>query len=173
MRAIDYFDKGAQAYADRTAIIDGDFRYSYRELKDASERIAGAMSAAGLQPESPVALYSPNDARVLFCMLGLLRAGGVWVPINYRNAADANIEYLNYIEASWLFYHSSFRDSVREIKSRVPSLRHCICIDAECDGDESLERFMRRGSARQIPDLAAPTENPNTLRVLSPLAAPP
>ena len=80
------------------------------------------MSAAGIQPESPVAIYSPNDARVLFCMLGLLRAGGVWVPINYRNAADANIEYLNYVEASWLFYHSSFRDSVREIKSRVPSL---------------------------------------------------
>src|ERR1700721_3806198 len=160
MRAIDYFDKGAQAYADRTAIIDGDSRYSYRELKDASERIAGAMSAAGLQPESPVALYSPNDARVLFCMLGLLRAGGVWVPINYRNATDGNIQYLNYVEASWLFYHSSFLDSVREIKSRVPSLRHCICIDAECDGDESLERFMRRGGARQRRGLEAPAGIP-------------
>ena len=42
MRAIDYFDKGAEAYADRTAIIDGESRYSYRELKDASESIAGA-----------------------------------------------------------------------------------------------------------------------------------
>jgi acyl-CoA synthetase (AMP-forming)/AMP-acid ligase II len=156
MRAIDYFDKGAEAYADRTAIIDGDSRFSYRELKTASESIAGAMSAAGIQPESPVAIYSPNDARVLFCMLGLLRAGGVWVPINYRNAADANIEYLNYVEASWLFYHSSFRDSVREIKSRVPSLLHCICIDAGCDGDESLEAFMRRGSTCDVPDRERP-----------------
>jgi fatty-acyl-CoA synthase len=168
MRAIDYFDKGAEAYADRTAIIDGESRYSYRELKAASESIAGAMSAAGIQPESPVAIYSPNDARVLFCMLGLLRAGGVWVPINYRNAADANIEYLNYVEASWLFYHSSFRDSVREIKSRVPSLRHCICIDAECDGDESLEAFMRRGSARDVPDFANAHGNPDDLMGLVP-----
>ena len=168
MRAIDYFDKGAEAYADRTAIIDGDSSYSYRQLKAASESIAGAMSAAGIQPESPVAIYSPNDARVLFCMLGLLRAGGVWVPINYRNAADATIEYLNYVEASWLFYHSSFRDSVREIKSRVPSLRHCVCIDAECDGDESLERFMRRGSARHIPDLADAHGNPDDLMGLVP-----
>ena len=92
MRAIDYFDKGAEGYADRTAIIDGDSRYSYRDLKSASDRIAGAMLAAGIRPEAPVAIYSPNDARVLFCMLGLLRVGGVWVPINYRNAADSNIE---------------------------------------------------------------------------------
>src|SRR6201993_1167372 len=154
MRAIDYFDKGAEAFADRTAIIDGDSRCSYRELKGASERIAGAMLAAGVRPEAPGAVSSPHHARVLFCMLGLLRVGGVWVPINYRNAADANIEYLNYVEASCLFYHSSFRDSVREIRSRVPSLRHCICIDAECDGDESLQRFMRRASACQIPDSA-------------------
>ena len=100
MRAIDYFDKEAETYADRIAIIDGDSRYSYRELKRASERIAVAMSADGIEPEAPVAIYSPNDARVLFCMLGLLRAGGVWVPINYRNAPDANIEYLKYVEAS-------------------------------------------------------------------------
>ena len=152
MRAIDYFDKGAESYADRTAIIDGDFRCSYRELKDASEGIARGMWATGIQPEDRVAIYSPNDARVLYCMLGLLRAGGVWVPINYRNASEANIEYLNYVDASWLFYHSAFRDSVLEIKRRVPSLRHCVCIDAECDRDKSLAAFMTEGSAASAAD---------------------
>jgi fatty-acyl-CoA synthase len=168
MRAIDYFDKGAEAYANRIAIIDGDSRYTYRELKDASERIAGAMSAGGIEPKAPVAIYSPNDGRVLFCMLGLLRAGGVWVPINYRNATDANIEYLNYVEASWLFYHSSFRDSVREIRNRVPSLQNCVCIDTECDGDESLERFTRRGPAKEIHDSADAYGNPDDLMGLVP-----
>src|SRR5271154_5442213 len=158
MRAIDYFDKGAETYADRIAIIDGTTRVSYSELKDASEKIARAMSVAGVRSDGQIgaraAIYSPNDARVLFCMLGLLRAGAVWVPINSRNAAAANIDYLNYVEASWLFYHSSFRDSVREIKNRVPSLRHCVCIDAECDADESLAEFMRRGSPCDVPDSA-------------------
>ena len=168
MRAIDYFDKGAETYADRTAIIDGERRYSYHELKEASEKIAGAMWAGGIEPEAPVAIYSPNDARVLFCMLGLLRAGGVWVPINYRNAADANIEYMKYVEASWLFYHSSFRDSVREMKSRVPSLRHCVCIDRACDGDESLEEFMSRTPADDVQGAANPYGNPDDLMGLVP-----
>jgi fatty-acyl-CoA synthase len=168
MRAIDYFDKGAEAYADRTAVIDGDFRCTYRELKDASDAIARGMWAAGIQPEERVAIYSPNDARVLYCMLGLLRAGGVWVPINYRNASEANIEYLNYVEASWLFYHSSFRESVVEIKRRVPTLRHCVCIDAKCDGDKSLAAFMSEGEGGREADSSNPFGNPDDLMGLVP-----
>ena len=33
-------------------------------------------------------------------MLGIMRSGGVWVPVNHRNAIDANIEYMNYAEVS-------------------------------------------------------------------------
>src|SRR5712692_9509456 len=117
MRAIDYFDKGAEAFPDRIAIIDRATQYSYREAQEASRRIARAMWSAGLRGEERVAILSPNDARVLLCMLGLMRAGGVWVPLNYRNALDANVQYLNYSETSWLFYHRNSQEQVREIKA--------------------------------------------------------
>jgi fatty-acyl-CoA synthase len=146
MRAIDYFEKGADAFPERCAIVDGEARYSYQDLRARTHRIAAAMWASGLRAEERVAIYSPNDARVLFCMLGLLRAGAVWVPINYRNAIDANVEYLNYVETAWLFYHSKFRDTVEEIRRRVPSLRNLVCIDMSCGEDPSLEEFMGRGS---------------------------
>jgi fatty-acyl-CoA synthase len=146
MRAIDYFDKQAEAIPDRTAIIDGGARYSYADVRNASEQIARAMCAAGLRGEQPVAIYSINDARVLLCMLGLMRAGAVWVPINYRNALDANVEYLNYVKTSWLFYHSSYRDRVPELQARVPTLTHLICIDVEDGKNPSLDEFMQGGA---------------------------
>ena len=149
MRAIDYFDKGAEAFPDRIAIIDRDTRYSYRETQQASHRIARAMWSAGLRGEQRVAIFSPNDARILLCMLGLMRAGGVWVPVNHRNALDANVQFLNYSGTSWLFYHSAFHDQVRKMKALVPSLRNYVCIDAENDGDPSLESFMNRGADGQ------------------------
>src|SRR5271169_5563732 len=152
MRAIDYFDKQAEAIPDRTAIVDGSVRYSYADVRSASERIARSMWAAGLRGEQPVAIYSINDARVLLCMLGLMRAGAVWVPINYRNAPDANIEYLNYVKTSWLFYHSSYRDRVPELQARVPTLQHLICIDAEDGKNPSLEKFMQRGTTANADD---------------------
>ena len=149
MRAIDYFDKGAEEFPHRIAIIDRTTQYSYLEAQKASWRIAKAMWAAGLRGEERVAIFSPNDARILLCMLGLMRAGGVWVPINYRNALDANVQYLNYSQTSRLFYHSSFQEQVRQIKSLVPALRHFVCIDAEIEGDPSLESFMQKGEGAE------------------------
>ena len=145
MRAIDYFDKGAEAHPERIAIVDGETNYTYRQLQHATRRIARAMRANGLQGEKPAAIYSHNDARVLSVMLGILRAGAAWVPINYRNAIEANIQYMNYVEAGWLFYHSAFRDQAAEIRKQVPSLRHAVCLNADDGPHESLARLMERG----------------------------
>src|SRR5574340_18844 len=159
MRAIDYFDKGAEAFPDRIAIIDRTNQYSYREAQEASHKIARAMQAGGLSDEERVAIFSPNDGRILLCMLGLMRAGGVWVPVNHRNALDANVQFLKYSETSWLFYHSSFQEQVRQMKTQVPFLKHFICLDAEIDGDLSLESFQKLGAEGEEADWGDPRGN--------------
>ena len=168
MRAIDYFDKGAEANPDRTAIVADDGSWSYREMQAATEEIASALCASGLRDQEPAGIYSHNDARVLFCMMGILRSGAVWVPINYRNAIDANVEYMNYVEMAWLFYHSQFRDTVLEIKQRVPSLRGIICLDQDDGKHPSLQNFMRRGSVAAVPDWGDAYGNPDRLAGLVP-----
>ncbi len=168
MRAIDYFDKGADANPDRTAIIDGSARFSYRQTRAITQRIARAMWAGGLRGEQCAAIYSHNDARVLFCMLGMMRAGAVWVPINYRNAVDANVEYMNYVETAWLFYHSDFKESVEEIRLRVPSLHHLICIDREDGSNPSLDTFMGEGAGADEIEWADPYGNLDRLVGLVP-----
>jgi len=168
VRSIDYFDKAAEAFPDRVALIDGDTRFTYRELRLASERLARAMIAVGLRDEERVAIYSPNDARVLFCMVAIMRAGGAWVPINYRNAIDANIQFMNYAETRWLFYHSSFREQAQMMQSQVPALQHFICIDAEDGKNPSLAQFMERGAQADVPDWADARGNPGRLVGLVP-----
>ena len=90
MRAIDYFDKGAEAFPDRVAIVDHATQYSYRQAQEASHKIARALWAGGLVGEEPAAILSVNDPRVLLCMLGIMRSGGVWVTMNPRHALDAS-----------------------------------------------------------------------------------
>ena len=152
MRAIDYFDKSADLHPERIAIREGDARYSYGETRAFSERIARGMWASGAEREQRAAIYSQNHAAVLFCMLGILRAGAAWVPINFRNAADANVEFLNYSETTWLFYHSRFREQVEDLRRRVPTLRHLICIDGPDGEHPSLVDFMERGAASGVND---------------------
>jgi acyl-CoA synthetase (AMP-forming)/AMP-acid ligase II len=154
MRAIEYFDKSADLYPDRIAILDGGARDCYAETRSFSERIARGMRAGGVEREQRAAIYSHNHAAVLFCMLGILRAGAAWVPINFRNAVDANVEFLNYSETAWLFYHSRFREQVEEIRKRVPSLQHLICIDAHDGEHPSLASFMEMENPCSDPDWA-------------------
>jgi fatty-acyl-CoA synthase len=168
MRAIDYFDKAAEEYSDRTALIDGSLHYSYAQLRDATNALARAMRGAGLKDEDRAAIFSVNDARVLVCMLAIMRSGGAWVPINHRNAIDANVEFMKYAEVRWLFYHSSFRDQVEQIRRLVPSVDHFICIDAAAQGDPSLDGFMARSDSGDIADWGDPLGNPDRLVGLVP-----
>ena len=168
MRAIDYFDKGAERNLERTAMVTADASWSYQEMRTATEDIARALWASGLNGEEPAGIYSHNDARVLFCMLGIMRAGAVWVPINYRNALDANVEYMNYVEMAWLFYHSEFRDGVLEIQRRVPSLRGIVCLDRDDDGHPSLQAFMKGAAGATVPDWGDAYGNPDRLAGLVP-----
>ena len=170
MRAIDYFDKAAEEHPERIALIDGSLHYTYAQLRGATEALAKAMRAAGLQGKDRAAIYSVNDARVLICMLAIMRSGGAWVPINHRNAIEANVEFMRYAEVRWLFYHSSFREQAEQIRALVPSLDHLICIDAAAEqGDSSLEAFLaREKAADEMPDWGDPLGNADRLVGLVP-----
>ena len=159
VRNIDYFDKSAELHPDRDAFVDGEARHSYAEVRAASHELARAMWGAGLKPQEPAAMLSPNHASVLLVLLGLWRARAVWIPVNTRNALDANIAYLTYVGAVWLFYHSSHAEDAAAIKAAVPTLRHLICLDGEDQGHPSLEGFMRSGQDTPEPDWGDPFGN--------------
>ena len=122
------------------------------------------MLAQGLKHQEPAAIYSPNQASVLISLLGLWRAGAVWVPVNTRNALDANIAYLNYVRAGWLFYHSSHASDVQEIKAQVPSVSRLICLDRPDGGHPSLDDLLALGGAETDSlDWGDPVGNPDEL----------
>ncbi len=166
MRSIDYFDKQVGLAPDRPILISDEARYSYGEMHRLTHRLAGAMRADGLAHQEPVAVMSPNHGMVLAAMLGLWRAGAVWIPVNTRNALDVNIAYLNYVRAGWLFYHSSLADDARRVQREVPSIRRLICLDAR-DGDApSLADYMLPEDAPEVPDLGDPIGNPDELTAI-------
>jgi len=148
MRPIDYFDMAAELNERETALIDQDVRVSFGELRRQSEQIASALSE--LAPAGKpfgVALYSPNDYRVMATMVGTMRAGAVLAPIHARNTIDVNIDVLTRIKPKCLIYHSSVVGDVRAMKAQLPSVEAWICLDAAMNEDRSLEDFAASGRA--------------------------
>jgi long-chain acyl-CoA synthetase len=55
---------------------------TYRQLDQASDKLAASLGVAGVKPGDPVALQLPNIPQFLISYFGILKAGGVVVPLN-------------------------------------------------------------------------------------------
>ena len=72
----------ARSAPDRpVAVYDGG-QLTYAELDQMSDRLAAALAAAGIKPGDRVALQLPNIPQFLISYFGILKAGGVVVPLN-------------------------------------------------------------------------------------------
>ena len=72
----------AHSSPDRPVAVFTGGQLTYRELDEASDRLAASLTAAGIRPGDPVALQLPNVPQFLISYFGILKAGGVVVPLN-------------------------------------------------------------------------------------------
>jgi acyl-CoA synthetase (AMP-forming)/AMP-acid ligase II len=138
MRIIDFFDQGVRYHADNVAFIDGDERLTYAEADSQSRRIAAALHVRGFGKGTHIGVYSPNANIAFLALLGLMRAEGIWLPINPRNSVDTNVDLSTRFDMEVLFYHSAFADQAKEIAEAVPGIKETICLD---ELDAWLEGF--------------------------------
>ncbi|MGW5382596.1 non-ribosomal peptide synthetase [Nocardia sp. NPDC003963] len=65
---------------------------TYRELADRALAIAGALREAGIRPGDAVAIQLPKGPDQIVATVGVLAAGGVYVPIGYDQPAARRSE---------------------------------------------------------------------------------
>ena len=70
----------AQSSPDRPVAVFTGGRLTYRQLDEASDRVAATLTAAGIRPGDPVALQVPHIPQFLISYFGSLKAGAVVVP---------------------------------------------------------------------------------------------
>ncbi|QKV96199.1 AMP-binding protein [Streptomyces sp. NA02950] len=78
---------------DHIALRGGADQWTYRQLRDASARYAGALAAEGLSPGDRVLLVAPSVPEFVVAYLGIQAAGCVAVPINTMSTR-AEAEYV-------------------------------------------------------------------------------
>ena len=78
---------------DREALVDGELRWTWRELGRHVDQATAAYLAAGIEPGDRVAIWAPNGAEWVVALFGLHAAGAVLVPLNtrYKGAEAADI----------------------------------------------------------------------------------
>lgn len=80
--------RSAARFRDKTAIIDGETRWSFRELDAIVSSVAAGLAQRGVAKGDRVALLSRNSAEFAAIAWGTARLGAILVPINFMLTAD-------------------------------------------------------------------------------------
>src|SRR3954452_20005077 len=95
-----FLHRSATIHPDRVAVVYGDARRTYAELRERVNRLASALRSRGLEHHGRVAALCPNVPELLELHHAVPAAGGVLVAINVRLSAR---------EAGYILEHSGSR----------------------------------------------------------------
>jgi pyochelin synthetase len=97
----------------KTAVISPDSALSYRELHTLATRIARRLQDNGTRPGDLVAVTVPKDPQQVAAVMGVLTAGGAYVPMDPAWPRERLQHLLNATSARVLLISAAQRDSFR------------------------------------------------------------
>src|SRR5438093_8159022 len=92
----------AQSRPDAVAIVDGAQRMTYRDLDAQSDGLAGMLRRIGCKQGERVALVMPKSADAIVAVLGILKAGCTYTPIDHTSPAARVAKILDRLDTRWL-----------------------------------------------------------------------
>lgn len=114
-----FLDRAAKIFSERTAIVDGRRRFTYREFGDRSHRLAGLLRDAGAQRGDRIAALCTNSHIMLEMHNGVPMAGCALVPMNIRLSARELAYILENSGARILIATHEFADVARGLSSET------------------------------------------------------
>ena len=98
-------------------------RETYRQIKDLSDRFAVALRRLGVQKGDRVALLLPNTPQFIIAYYGILKAGGVIVPLNPLYTERELTFHLSDSGAETLVTIPMFLEKVAALEGKTPLRR--------------------------------------------------
>jgi acyl-CoA synthetase (AMP-forming)/AMP-acid ligase II len=122
---LSFLERSAAAFPDRVAVVDGERRLTWADLRERVRRLAAALQATGIRAGDRVAFLAPNVTELLEAHFGVPAAGAVLVAINTRLTAA---------EIRFILEHSA-----PDVLVVDPSLAHLVA-------DAPVERVLVTGA---------------------------
>jgi amino acid adenylation domain-containing protein len=82
------FEEQVKRSPDQIALICADQRLTYRELNTRANQLARHLQAQGVEPETLIGLYMERSVDIAISILGILKAGCAYVPLDHRSPKE-------------------------------------------------------------------------------------
>jgi amino acid adenylation domain-containing protein len=126
------FSQQAARTPDAVALVSGEGRLSYAELDRRANQLAHHLRAYGVTRGTPVGLYLERSLDLVVGVLGILKAGGGYVPIDSHAPAERISLLLQEARVSVVVTRESLADALPASSGLL------VCVDSDADRISSL-----------------------------------
>ena len=125
------FAEQLAARGEHPAVVDENGAYSYAELDARANRIARVLLGEGLSPETRVGVMIERTRDFIAAMLGVLKAGCVYVPIDPTLPLERRRLLLTLADAQALIGSARTAGDLQQLEWLCPSLRVGLVVDSD------------------------------------------
>ncbi|HZF10318.1 MAG TPA: amino acid adenylation domain-containing protein, partial [Thermoanaerobaculia bacterium] len=129
---------------DAVALVDGERQLSYGALAARAGHLAGRLRALGVAPEVRVGLLLPRSLEMVVATLAVLRAGGVYVPLDPTHPEERLAFLLSDTGAPVVVTIASLRATLPALETAV------LCLDREAGREPGSAAFASRTVAESL-----------------------
>ncbi len=135
-------ERTAFYFPERTALVDGGSRVTFRQLDRDAGRVAAALAAGGVRPGDRVALCAPNSRAWVTFYFGVLKAGAVAVTFSHLLSRPELAQVLSDCRPRAVF-------TTAEVAERFPGEGEGAgCRKIVAGGQGALTELTARGDPR-------------------------
>ena len=149
----DYFELQVAKTPSAIAVIGDEQILTYEELNARADHVAALLAAHGVRTGEPVGVCAEAGASLLGWMIGCLKAGGAYMPLDPRYPGQRKTAILRQSGARFLLIADSLAPSVRSCLEGMPAAARPLLLT-----QGEIERWAAIPAVRRSPvasDVAA------------------
>jgi long-chain acyl-CoA synthetase len=151
-----FLERSVELYPEKTAVVHERRRASYLEVNQFANRLSHRLLEAGVIPGDRIALLCENSLEFVFCYLGILKAGGIVVPLNTDLKSSGLADLLSELEPKILIVSPKLEATARSLDLSRCRVGQLLIIDPR-----PPERGLAHADPRSYDELAGfPDGNP-------------
>src|SRR5438270_7302217 len=135
-----------------TAVVCGKEQLTYQQLYERSRDLAMYLQSLGVKPDSVVGLYVERSVEMMVGILGILHAGGAYLPLDPGHPDNRVAYMLEDSEAGIVLRQNKYKNKVRSLMVEEARI---ISLDGEW-GEVSERAARMRSEGKQVRGEAEP-----------------
>ena len=156
-------ERATDQVPDKTAVVDGDRRKTYKELDTMVDALAAALVEIGFRKGDRVAIYMKNSLEFMVAFFALQKLGviAVWINPIYRIQEAKFVLNNSQVKGVFIFDNwegCNYLDDILEVKNELPELASIIVAGkGKGPGVYSFNALIDQGAGKTPPAVSIDT----------------